>query len=587
MAKLIPAALLLFTASTSFALPRPNTHVRAGANHHLGDDSFIAKYGHNVDSHASEGDRMHQHLQFVRDWLASRPATRPELAKRRAEILAHFDAYIAKDTTPKNVHVPWRTPVFIDDEGTICAVGYLIQQTTTPELPQRIAKAHRYDFIEDIATAMPEVADWVASSGFTLDEIAHIQPAYTEPQATTWWTWNLKKHPPKEGAYDKNGDRGTFKHGQMEGSWVTLETNDDKEQRIVGHGEMKHGRGLWTSVYDDGKTFGEGPYVNNTASGEWKLYHESGNLAAEGTFKRGFRAGLWRFYYDTPAKTPIAIGKFDATGKVAGKWKHFDDKGELVATTWTETPDQWHDTDWGIDGGEGFMLDVTARPGEVKHASHSGTVNSVGLSLDMYALGGERIYVDQSYGSATMYDEDGFKLEHTEDGAWSSANCHWNAKRKAYARRGDLVPLHGALYTDARVRVHPKHEGVGGFDGEDGGPACSAATTIGPLRAAKLDALLAARDQVRALTPQFVRSAILGEERAEADIPDDALSDEDRANLERTRDLARVLEENMSTYLEWPHIDGRFNALFKRLPGRRWRGWSQSVADLNKEEDNG
>ena len=196
MAKRFTVAVpILLAASTSFALPRPNSHVRAGANHHLGDDSFVVKYGHNVDIHASERDRMHQHLQYVRDWLASRPATRPELEQRRAEILAHFDAYIAKHTTPKNVHVPWRTPVFVDDEGTICTVG-LIEQTTNRELPQRIAKAHRYDFIEDIATAMPEVADWVASSGFTLDEIAHIQPAYSEPEVKTW---RLRAKPEHEG----------------------------------------------------------------------------------------------------------------------------------------------------------------------------------------------------------------------------------------------------------------------------------------------------------------------------------------------------------------------------------------------------
>jgi hypothetical protein len=75
MAKRLTAAPpILLVASTGFALARPNNHVRAGANHHLGDDSFVAKYGHNVDAHASERGRMHQHLQYVRDWLASRPA---------------------------------------------------------------------------------------------------------------------------------------------------------------------------------------------------------------------------------------------------------------------------------------------------------------------------------------------------------------------------------------------------------------------------------------------------------------------------------------------------------------------------------
>ncbi len=564
------AVPFLLAASTAFAVPPPPTsHVRVGANHHIGDDSFIAKYGHNVDVHATERDRMHQHLQFVRDWLASRPATKPELQARRAEILADFDAYIAKFTTPKNEHVPWRTPVFIDDEGTICAVGYLIQQTTNHELPQRIAKQHRYDYIEDIAKAMPEVAAWVAGSGFTLDEIAHIQPAYTEPEVNTWRTWDLAKYKPADGPYNKLNSRGVFEHGKMEGDWVAISPGNDKTaEQIVGRGTMKHGAGMWTALYDDGKTFGQGPYVDNVADGPWQLFHPSGALAAEGRFSHGNRYGLWHFYYDTPDKTPIAIGKFAANGKVTGKWKHFDDHGELLATTWTETPSQWHDTDWAVDGGEGFMLDITARPGEIKHTSHRGTVNSELQTLDMYALDGERIYAVSSYGLDLMYDQDGNKLVHGDDGSWTSADCNWNAKRKEYAHRGDLVPLHGALYTDARRRAKPTYEGVGGSDGQDPGPTCHAAVAVTPARAEKLDALLAQRDQVRALTPQFVRSAVLGEE-----LPDADLSDSDRENLKKASDMARLLEENMNMYLEWPHIDGLFVELFGRMAGRKTKVW--------------
>jgi hypothetical protein len=581
MAMRLTAALpILLVASTGFALPRPNSHVRAGANHHLGDDSFVAKYGHNVDAHASERDRMHQHLQYVRDWLASRPATRPELARRRAEILAQFDAYIANNTTPKNAHVPWRTPVFIDDEGTICAVGYLIQQTTTPELPQRIARAHRYDFIEDIAAAMPEVAEWVASSGFTLDEIAHIQPAYSEPEVKTWRTWDLAKYKPADGPYDKLSSRGVFKHARMEGRWIAYSRSSDAnaEERIVGRGDMTHGDGAWTSFYDDGKLFAQGPYADNVAEGAWKLYHPSGNLAAEGAFASGNRAGLWQFYYDTPDKTPIAIGRFAASGEVTGKWRHFDDHGALVATTWAETPDQWQDTDWEVDGGEGFMLDITARPGEIKHASHRGTVNSEPQTLDMYALGGERIYVHSAYRHETMFDDHGARLVHGEHGAWRAADCQWNAKRKAYAQRGDLVPLHGALYTDARRRANPQHEGVGGSGAEDPGPACGPEVAVPAARATRLDALLAARDEVRALTPQFVRSAVLREE-----LPEDQLSDADRDNLKQAGDLTRVLEQNMSMYIEWPHIDGRFVELFGRMAGRKFMPWASGDPEARGE----
>jgi hypothetical protein len=377
---------ILLIASTSFALPRPNSQVRAGANHHLGDASYIAAYGHPPGAHAGERDRMQRHLAFVRDWLASRPATRPALVARRAEILGYLDVYIAKRTTPKNDHVPWRTPVFIDDQGTICAVGYLIEQSVDPALPRRIARAHRYDFIEDIARAMPEVQAWIDGSGFTLEEIASIQPAYSEPNSKTWRTWDLAKHPPADGPYDQLGSRGVFRHGRMDGDWVAYaKPEDGGAEVIVGRGHMKHGSGPWVSYDAAGAKLGEGRYANNRAEGPWKLYHPSGNLAAEGAFSHGDRTGRWRFYYDTPDRTPIAIGRFAGRGgRVVGTWQHFDQRGELLATTWAATPAQWHDTDWDIDGGSGFMLDIVARPGEVKHASHQGTVNSVPVALDMH-----------------------------------------------------------------------------------------------------------------------------------------------------------------------------------------------------------
>ncbi|MFT3697883.1 MAG: hypothetical protein QM831_32380 [Kofleriaceae bacterium] len=562
--------LLILLSSTSFAVPRPGGG-RIGANHHIGDDSFIAKYGHNVDVHANEQERMHLHLQYVYDWLAARPATKPELAGKRKEILAHFADYIAKNTTPKNAHVPWRTPVFIDDEGTICAVGYLIQQTTNEQLPKKIASEHRYDFIEDIAAQMPEVKNWVEESGFTLDEIAHIQPAYEEPSVKTWRTWDLAKHVPKDGQYDKLDSHGVFKHAQMEGEWTaTMSDNDESVARVVGRGTMKHGAGMWTSFYDTGETFARGRYVHNVAQGTWQLFHQSGNLAAEGRFDGGERVGKWSFFYDTPAKTPLAIGKFDHKGKVVGKWQHFAENGELVATTWNETPSQWHDTDWEVDGGEGFMIDVTAKPGGIKHARHQGTVNSGGQVLDMYAFDGERVYEQQSYDATTMWDENGFRLTHDdEDGQWWTADCHWNDKRKAYAHEGDLVPLHGALYTDSRKRANPTHEGVGGSDGHDDGPKCGVQFKVDAARAKKLDALMVARNEVRAVTPQFIRSAVLRDS-----VPEEDLSDSDRANLAKASDLARVLEENMSQYVEWPHIDGRFVELFKRMAGRKTQNWA-------------
>ena len=56
-------------------------------------------------------------------------------------------------------------------------------------LPEQVAATHRLDYLEDIATAMPEVRDWVATSGLTLDELASIQPGYPGPEVQHLMGW--------------------------------------------------------------------------------------------------------------------------------------------------------------------------------------------------------------------------------------------------------------------------------------------------------------------------------------------------------------------------------------------------------------
>ncbi|HEY5938534.1 MAG TPA: hypothetical protein VIU61_27975, partial [Kofleriaceae bacterium] len=347
--RIVYASLVVVSAaSTAVALPAPDTRYRPGANHHLGDDSFVAAQGRAPRASDSEKTRMKLHLAHVRKLLAERPATKPELEARRTELLGYLDDYIAKGITPANTHLPWRSPVFIDDAGAICAVGYLIERSVGRALPERIAREQRYEFLEDIAANMPEVSAWIASSGLTLEELASIQPAYSEPEARTWVTWNLREHPRIDGAYDENGMTGTFRNNVMEGAW----TMTNKDGVVVGKGTMKHGAGPWTSFHPDGKAkLAEGRYADNRAHGAWKFFHASGNLAAEGRFVAGRRDGAWRFFHDTPRKTPIAIGKFGRGGSVRGTWQHFDATGAIIAVSKPETP--WQDGDLGTNGGEG------------------------------------------------------------------------------------------------------------------------------------------------------------------------------------------------------------------------------------------
>ena len=567
-----PYLLALLASTSAYALPpggEIDLKLRQGANHHIGDASFIAKFGRPPTTHDSERVRMTTHLQHVHDWLASRPATRPELAAKRAEIVKALEVYIAKGTTPRNLDLPWRTPVFIDEEGTICAVGFLIQSTAGRALPEKIAKLHRYDFIEDIARDMPEVQQWIADSGLTLEEIQTIQPAYEEPEVNRWHSWDLVKFRPADGPSKRYGI-GSFKAGSMTGDWKVIGEGD----AIVGKGRMTRGTGEWTSFYETGEKLAEGRYVANEPEGPWRMFHRSGNLAAEGVFAHGMRVGAWHFYYDTPTKTPIAIGTFAGDGSVAGTWRHFDTDGKLLARSWTETPSQWGDDDFGVNGGEGSVLDVVPDRDGIHHAIHQGTpgkgVEMNEFSLDAYWRGGETLFISRALGTETWYDASGAKLIHADDGSWTASNCHWSQTRKAIAHAHDVARLDGVLSNAAlgRARAQPGRQKYDAL--EDDGPTCSDMIVLSPERGEQLDALLASRDKIRAATPAMVRDLILGQE-------DDVAPQTDEARLEQD-DLAHMLAGSMAMYIEWPHIDRRFREVYATMAGRYVKDWANRTA---------
>ena len=573
----------LLASTTAYALPPgADPMLREGANHHKGDDSFVALFGRAPTEADDERLRMAVHLQYVHDWLASRPATRPELAGKRKALLAALQRYIAKGTTPQNTSLPWRTPVFIDDQGNICAVGYLIESSVGRALPEKIAKLHKYDFLEDIAASMPEVAQWIEESGLTLDELASIQPAYDEPSVEGWRGWDLATYKPADGPSTRYG-QGTFKNGNMEGAWKV--TGGEAGNLVLGTGELTRGSGAWTSFYATGEKMAEGRYAANQPEGSWRIYHKSGNVAAEGRFDAGTRVGTWRFYYDTPAKTPIAVGRFGADGSVIGRWQHYDAEGKLLARTWTETPAQWADDSIGTNGGEGFVLEVVPGTDGVRHVVHQGTpgkdVEYNELKLELFAKGKEKLYIATTYGAEAWYGADGVNLVHDANG-WRGTDCRWSATRKLIAAQGDVPRLDGVLSSEAmrRARAAKTDE----YDQlKDSGVACTGGPVeISKARAARLDALLASRDAVRSATPKMVRDLILDQEDTEP-VDEDDLSDDEKAyrseRAKRQGDLARILAGSMVMYIEWPHIDRRFTELYATMAGRYMKHWASRSED--------
>lgn len=543
----------LGVAGSVQALP-PDHDLRhqRGANHRVGNAALQAT----GRSALSEKQLLRAHLSYIRRVLGAGTATRPELADRRRELLGYLDDYIARGVTPRNLRLPWRNPVFIDDDGRICAVGYLIERSVGRVLAERVARTHRFAYLAEIAKAHPEVRAWIAASGFSLGELASIQPGYMEPMTEEWVPWREHEsdgEPIDDGPYAQAGVTGRFVHGLMQGEWSRR-----RKGVVVGRGTFTDGYGRWRSQYPSGERLAMGRFSRNKPHGVWRFYHRSGVLAARGRFRRGLRHGRWHFYYDRRPRRLISSGRF-SRGSTVGKWRHYDQRGALVAVSRARSRGGWN-------LGLAFLLDIRPGANGVRHQVHQGSATAEHHRLDMIVSRDrrERLYVD-IFGNR-IWDARGNRLVVTESKqghhVWTAAVCPWMPRLRRLARRGDLVGVHGALRADSNEE-------------------CGAATRVAPRRAGRLTRLTSAMRAIRAQAPGFVRRLAVGEDAGEES---DTFKDAPAAvrglyENPGGADLAKLLAAHMTWYIEWPHVDGRFIQVLRTVPGYDTVGFDEEAKE--------
>lgn len=138
--------------------------------------------------------RIRHHLEGAEAVLLSRDDSTLTAAQRaaRARLVVELRAYRLRGVFPHNHQ--WlgrRTPVFVDEHETRCAMAYLIEQSGAEALVSRIASTRNLARIRDLA-GDPELGAWLDRHGLTLDEAARIQPEYegsypeTESNGGVW-----------------------------------------------------------------------------------------------------------------------------------------------------------------------------------------------------------------------------------------------------------------------------------------------------------------------------------------------------------------------------------------------------------------
>ncbi|GGH25454.1 hypothetical protein ACN9ML_04760 [Dyadobacter endophyticus] len=145
----------------------------------IGDISFEKKYGTAPDADTDDNLRIAAHLEYAEKELRMRDVSKlsVEMRSKRLHMLDLLHEYRTAGVFPKNYELKERKPCFIDQNGTICAVGYLVEQTAGRAAAEDINSRHKYATIFEMKDV--KVDEWIAESGLSKEECAMIQPQYS------------------------------------------------------------------------------------------------------------------------------------------------------------------------------------------------------------------------------------------------------------------------------------------------------------------------------------------------------------------------------------------------------------------------
>jgi hypothetical protein len=123
--------------------------------------------------------RIQAHLRQVTAELRAADVSALSAAQHTARIqnIERLSAYADAGVFPHNHDFRQRTPYFRDAHGTLCAMAYLIEQSGSKQLVDRVARRNNNAFIRELASDA-ELVGWLEANGLTAQEAARIQPTY-------------------------------------------------------------------------------------------------------------------------------------------------------------------------------------------------------------------------------------------------------------------------------------------------------------------------------------------------------------------------------------------------------------------------
>ncbi|MEM6859788.1 MAG: hypothetical protein AAGD10_09885 [Myxococcota bacterium] len=125
-------------------------------------DAWVQLHLHRAESLLRQRD--------VSDWS-------PERRLRREQSLDALEAYWQEGAFPWSDSQKFDAPIFVDDDGTHCAVAHILRSNGLLEMVEKIRQENNLGYVAEIAE-MPGVIEAVSRSGLEPEEAAYVQPAY-------------------------------------------------------------------------------------------------------------------------------------------------------------------------------------------------------------------------------------------------------------------------------------------------------------------------------------------------------------------------------------------------------------------------
>lgn len=189
------------------------------------------------DAAGAEISRLDAHFRRVLSRLhqSPPPGLGPAQRRARASHLERLDRYRRRRRFPQNRrHSARMIPIFVDDMGTRCAMGHLIEGAGGEDLVMHVAKTRNHDRVHAL-TDLDDLVSWLEANGITADEAALIQPSYCDVAARCFCSDNSAVNTLLEGDLI---DPSTLDVTAVHGDDVGVVVGDMLVLDSVGSGEL-------------------------------------------------------------------------------------------------------------------------------------------------------------------------------------------------------------------------------------------------------------------------------------------------------------------------------------------------------------